>query len=899
MNASKRELARVFFEYDDDNLPIRLIGLSLENHVTHVTDLVRQWDSTRAYGGDLGRRLQQTHARVIRAAQRHDEGKPQTFKLEKQYNGKAHRAEISYSFRGHRFLVVDDDPYVDWLIRLHHEYDVATITEAQTDLRRRYPGDTGKSLAVCFPYDLYTLEMCDQIDAEASSYALANDPNNPDRERAFMEYHSHWQPEGDTQGTLCLDPWPFEGDSVPLDYPSFVIEATPDCRKEFKDASLKSVLPLWQRLATEGLPITCRDTRKLILRPEKGAERGEDVEAAPTRQFFGGICPFPANPMQDALSAELGQSDGDGFLLLKAPTGSGKTEAVVAPALEARRRLFLILPSRSLVEDQQQRLSLYLLEVSKKDWHGRRASLIVDTGERSERTVWVNGEQRPKAGSSRHLYDADVIVTTLDSFMFRFFAFGAGNKSYIFPLRVQLQRSERPPLFCFDEAHCYDTLAWQNFLALVEALACDMGSDVVIMSATMSKKAEEQVARLGAQVLDFATGEGLRQLRDFQQANGGRPHPATRLHYEPCADSDVVPRLTDLALGAWRPGRRVIVCAERVSSAVEIHAALRERVPTDALVLYHGRLDAWDRRKRYELLSERDKAADGRGYLLVTTSAIEVGCDLDAHALITQFCYPEQLVQRAGRCNRRALHSDAALHVVGSHLESYTSSLPKNAREQLESAMIATLNEQNGKPLKAEAFVELNQLDLTRDDRADVLFSLLYEYVYQADRTAKPAHDKGLVLTRSWEPSVTLMEVDANGRTGHEVQVPLSRCLVRSGEQPDPRVRLRREIYNDADRRMEREEIRYGGCCYLHRLVAELPAGYYDPVCGYAQVPRFLRRAGSARGYRQSVAYVEEGRDIYLWYLRELPSDAAADEPSEAAVVDAGEGDEAEVAVEV
>lgn len=84
----------------------------------------------------------------------------------------------------------------------------------------------------------------------------------------------------------------------------------------------------------------------------------------------------------------------------------------------------------------------------------------------------------------------------------------------------------------------------------------------------------------------------------------------------------------------------------------------------------------------------------------------------------------------------------------------------------------------------------------------------------------------------------------------------------------------------------------------MHRLVAELPARYYDQVCGYAQVPRFLQRKGM-RGYRQTVAYSEAGRDIYLWYLRELPSDAAAEEPSEAAVVDAGEGDEAEVAVEV
>ena len=42
-----------------------------------------------------------------------------------------------------------------------------------------------------------------------------------------------------------------------------------------------------------------------------------------------------------------------------------------------------------------------------------------------------------------------------------------------------------------------------------------------------------------------------------------------------------------------------------------------------------------------------------KGYLLFTTSAIEVGCDLDAHLLITELCNPDSLIQRAGRCNRK------------------------------------------------------------------------------------------------------------------------------------------------------------------------------------------------------------------------------------------------------
>jgi CRISPR-associated endonuclease/helicase Cas3 len=898
-HAPARALARVFpYPSAAEGDPDGLICLDLKNHVTHVTELVRKWDNTRAYGAvamPLG--LDRTKDRLVRAARRHDEGKPQTFRLSTQYDGRTKRRILAYSFRGHRFLVIDDDPYVDWLIRLHHEYDVATITEAQADLRRRFPNDgEGEMLARCFPYDLYTLEMCDQIDAEASTCALSPDTNDRDRERAFMEYHASFDKGA---GTLTLDPWPFAPDSIALAYPSFTVDATADCHREWENARSTTRLHVWEELAKRGLPTTKRPAVVLTLHPEKGADR-DDGGAG--RTFYGGAAEnMHPNPMQEQTLALLKDPDADGFLLLKAPTGSGKTEAVLAPALEAGRRLFLILPSHALVEDQRGRLARYLAQASRTSG---RVSLIVDTGDQSERLVWVNG-QRWDDGRHRHLYDADVVVTTLDSFLFRFFAFGAGNKSYIFPLRIQLRRGGRPPLFCFDEAHSYDTLAWQNFLGLIEALACDMALDVVVMSATIPRQAQDAVQTLGAHVLDYTGGAGLDALRADQRTHGGgRPHPDTTLFYHRCPKEAEIDTLAGLALQHWRPGRRVIVAVESVRDAVALHDLLAKNLygrgagAEQALVLYHGRLDTHDRRTRYAAIAARDRDTAGPGYLLVTTSAIEVGCDLDAHTLLTTLCYPEQLVQRAGRCNRRAMHPDAALHVVGNALAPHASSLSPAVREALQAKLIAVLEEQKGGAFRAAGIVDVIVPDLTGDDRAEVLFSLLSDYVYEGDRTAKPAHDKGLVLTRSWEPSVTLYEDDGKGGQRHAVQVPLSRCFLKPGEDTPPSAELERAYYDEEKRKMVRERLRFGGCCYLHRLTAKVPSGSYHEVNGYAAVPRFLRPT-RATGYRAGVWYEypasgtateqqeaddaqtasgdagKDARKVFLWYLRALPSTAA------------------------
>jgi CRISPR-associated endonuclease/helicase Cas3 len=197
------------------------------------------------------------------------------------------------------------------------------------------------------------------------------------------------------------------------------------------------------------------------------------------------------------------------------------------------------------------------------------------------------------------------------------------------------------------------------------------------------------------------------------------------------------------------------------------------------IFLYHGRLADQERPKIYHEIQSRDKA--NQPYILITTSAIEVGCDLNSETLISQICPPENLIQRGGRCNRRGDVSDAKVILVGDRIPDFANSLDEigwkgyqRTLQELDIFDTTRLNDCISRP---------EHID---DYRVVEIFSMLHDYVYQANLTCQPSYEKGLVITRSWTPSATIIFDD--GKQGDwqqsfsklpKVSVPLDRLLLK------------------------------------------------------------------------------------------------------------------------
>ena len=582
-------------------------------------------------------------------------------------------------------------------------------------------------------------------------------------------------------------------------------------------------------------------------------------------EAYRNLAKFKPNPMQEELFDYIVPKEQNPALLLKAPTGSGKTEAVLIPSLESCRRLFLIFPSRSLVDDQIRRCEEYLQQASEKT--GKSYALVIDTGAESVRTVFQDGKVLEKG--KRHLYDGDVILTTFDKFLYRFFGFGEPNKSYIFPFRIH--HSQRQNLFCFDEAHAYDQVAFVNFQRLIKALY-KANLDMVVMTATMPDTYQNELSFLDT--VDYITGENHLKLETWQKEKQNRQHPNKAIKHIAAKPKDVRNEICAYISKHYEPDKRTIVTIETIEDLIPVYQYMREHNRGENTFLYHGRLTNPQRKKIYGKLKACE--SNNEGYLLFTTSAIEVGCDLDAHLLITELCNPDSLIQRAGRCNRRGKIPDAKIVVVGDKVRPFLSMLSEDTAE----TYLEILKDQGQDRFNPDDILGLLEYAPHSDYRAEVLFDMLYEYVYEARLENKPLHDRGLVITRSFEPSLTLTtkipEKGSKHRPENAVSVSIRSCIARRAESEsiNQDFKVYHRFYDKYSEEFKFVQLNRAGSIYFKELFVEVPECYFSEELGYVEPPEVFTDGGT-RGYRRNFVYHttdenDEPKKIWLHYLKDF-----------------------------
>jgi CRISPR-associated helicase Cas3/CRISPR-associated endonuclease Cas3-HD len=363
----------------------------------------------------------------------------------------------------------------------------------------------------------------------------------------------------------------------------------------------------------------------------------------------------------------------DGHLLLRAPTGSGKTEAgllwaarqvtTIANATDGIPRIFFTLPYLASINAMATRLGKLLgSEEVTGVAHSRAASyhLSIAIAAEDDTDDQRTGDRRVEAArkavsraAATRLFRETVRVGTPYQLLRGALA-GA--------IHAGILIDSANSVFVLDELHAYDTKRLGYILATAR-LWERLGGRVAILSATLP----EELANLVRDTLrqPVATVEAAPGLVPARHRLRIRDRHLT----DPAAVAEATDRLTE--------GRSVLVVANNVAHAQnlfdQLAPAARALHGPDAAMLLHSRFRRHDRSGIERAIRERfstttSRAGDRPAGLVVATQVVEVSLDVDFDVLLTAAAPLEALLQRFGRVNRLGARDPADVII---HLPSY------------------------------------------------------------------------------------------------------------------------------------------------------------------------------------------------------------------------------------
>lgn len=343
--------------------------------------------------------------------------------------------------------------------------------------------------------------------------------------------------------------------------------------------------------------------------------------------------------------------------VLIAPTGLGKTAAIVLAWLwrrrsippEIPRRLVYCLPMRTLVEQTAENVHTWLERLGKygiaenlptpSDVH-----LLMGGVEASrDRLRWYETPERPA-----------ILIGTQDMLISRALMRGYASGRARWPAEFGLLHNDS--FWVFDEVQLMGAaLATSTQLQAFRdpnRLGSALPARSLWLSATLDPgwlrtvdyAGPQQILRVPDDVPEDAAAPGVRRLIEANK-------PLAKATVAPAGtkktEVDTYVEALAAFLGDIRVvGRRTLVIVNTVDRAQKLYGMLKAGIPEGELVLVHSRFRPSDRRRQMRRLTEMEDC------VVVATQAIEAGVDLSSAAMVTELAPWASLVQRFGRVNR-------------------------------------------------------------------------------------------------------------------------------------------------------------------------------------------------------------------------------------------------------
>ena len=332
--------------------------------------------------------------------------------------------------------------------------------------------------------------------------------------------------------------------------------------------------------------------------------------------------------------------------ILRAPTGAGKTAAIVMSWLWLRRlqpneaarsviprRLVYCLPMRVLVEQTARVANTWVDQIA--DRFGSSRPLVQALRGGCVDTDWDHQPER----------DA-ILIGTQDQLLSRALNRGYATSRFRWPMHFALLHNDA--WWVFDEVQLMGPgLRTGTQLCGLRSKIGSFGpTGATWMSATLQRDWLSTPDFVSEDATEHALDRDDFEVASLQQ----RLHASKPLQRVPPSG----PReLADwiLSSGVHGRGKLTLVVVNRVDRARDLAARIAKEAPDVDLIVIHSRFRGNERRIADERL-RTTVPPKGPGRIVVATQAIEAGVDISAHTLVTDLAPWPSLVQRFGRCNR-------------------------------------------------------------------------------------------------------------------------------------------------------------------------------------------------------------------------------------------------------
>jgi CRISPR-associated endonuclease/helicase Cas3 len=361
----------------------------------------------------------------------------------------------------------------------------------------------------------------------------------------------------------------------------------------------------------------------------------------------------------------------DGHLLLRAPTGSGKTEAgllwaarqvtTIATATGGTPRVFFTLPYLASINAMADRLGNLLQDKEMTGVaHSRAASyhlsvaIAAEDSEEGEDHRIVAARKAVSRAAATRLFQETVRVGTPYQLL---------RGALAGPVHAGTLIDSANSVFVLDELHAYDAKRL-GFILATARLWERVGGRIAVLSATLP----DALAGLVRETLnnDVVTVNAEADLTPARHRLRIRDRHLT----DPAAVAEASLRLSE--------DQSVLIVANNVAHAQDLFEQLSPiacalRGPDTAMLL-HSRFRRRDRSRIEKAIRARfgtstaGRVADRLPGLVVATQVVEVSLDVDFDVLFTAAAPLEALLQRFGRVNRLGQRPPASVVV---HLPSY------------------------------------------------------------------------------------------------------------------------------------------------------------------------------------------------------------------------------------